>query len=96
VRGVGLRAGLYEVGPADRAVRFVKDATAYEEIQNEMQFVVVDGPPVSGERERVFAEPFSRLCHLLFSYPISDDKGALSPHARRVLAWIYGLGEGDT
>ena len=90
VRGAGLQAGLYEYEPEDGAIRFIKEGTGYRDIQNRNQFIVVDGPPVCGSKKRVSADPFSRLCHLLFPCPVSDDTGALSSHTRRVLEWIYG------
>ncbi len=91
VRGFRVRAGLYEVGPEDHTIRFVRDGMGYADIRNENQFVVVDGPPVSGAGKGASADSFSRLCHLLFSYPVSDAGGALSPHARLVLDWVYGM-----
>jgi len=93
IRGFRMRAGLYEVGPRDKAVRFVREGTGYRDIRNHNQFVVVDGPPLPGTGERISGDSFSRLCHLLFSYPVSDAGTALTPHARRVLDWIYGLND---
>jgi hypothetical protein len=90
-RGFRMQAGLYEVGPEDRAVRFVSEGTEYRDIRNENQFIVVDGPPASGAGEGASADSFSRLCHLLFPYPVSNARGALTPHARIVLEWIYGM-----
>jgi len=90
IRGLRMRAGLYEIEPKDQTIRFVRDETGYRGIQNEHQFIVVDGPPVSGAGEGQKRDPFSRLCHLLFSYPVSDRGTVLSPHVRLVLEWIYG------
>jgi len=91
VRGFGLRAGLYEAGPEDHVIRFVSDGTGYADIKNERQFIMVDGPPLSAAGEGASADSLSRLCHLLFSYPVADPAGALSPHARMVLEWVYGM-----
>lgn len=93
IRGFRVRPGLYEVGPRDKAVRFVREGTGYRDIRNQNQFVVMDGPPLSGTGGRISGDSFSRLCHLLFSYPVSDAGPALTPHARRVLHWIYGLND---
>lgn len=93
VRGFRMRAGIYEVEPGDPVIRFVRDGIEYADILNENQFIVVDGPPLSGTGERISEDSFSRLCHLLFSYPVSDAGAALSPHARRVLDWIYGIND---
>lgn len=93
LRGFRVRAGLYEVEPEDHAIHFVRDGMEYADIRNENQFIVVDGPPALGAVKGVFADSFSRLCHLLFSYPVSDAGGALLPHARMVLDWIYGLND---
>jgi hypothetical protein len=90
VRGFRVRAGLYEVTPREGAIRFVRDGMGYADIQNENEFVVVDGPPASGAGKGAPSDSFSRLCHLLFSYPVSDVGGALTPHASMALDWIYG------
>jgi len=93
IRGFRMRAGLYEVNPKNQTVRFVGDGTGYRDIGSENQFVVVDGPPASWSREMTSADSFSRLCHVLFSYPVSCGAADLSPHARLVLDWIYGIND---
>ena len=88
-RGLQLRPGLYEVGTEDRAIRFVKDATGYGDMENDNTFVLIDGPPNSRTVENPGLDPLCRLCHLLFPYPVSDEKGCLSDRAALVLDWIY-------
>jgi len=65
----------------------------YRDIQNENQFVLVDGPPVIGGNGAVSTDRLGRLCHILFSYPVVDKDGAMSPHTRVALEWIYGIGD---
>lgn len=93
VRGFRIRAGVYEVKPGDPVIRFVRDGMDYADISNENQFIVLDGPPAPKAVEKASGDSFSRLCHLLFPYPVADAGGALLPHARRVLDWIYGLND---
>ena len=85
-----LKAGIYEYSPDEDNIFFEGKGMEYRDMRNERQFVVVDGPPdVTGKGAG--ADPFSRLCHILFSYPVADDKGTLSPHVNHVLEWIYGI-----
>jgi len=91
VRGFRIRAGIYEVAPGDPVIRFVRDGMDYADISNENQFIVVDGPPAPDPAQKASWDSFSRLCHLLFPNPVSDAGGALTPHARRVLDWVYGM-----
>jgi len=84
-----LLPGLYEYEPGEKQFFFRRDAMEYRDIQNESQFVLVDGPPDIEGNGAVPTDPIDRLCHILFSYPVSDNKGALSRHARLVLEWIY-------
>lgn len=86
-----LLPGLYEYEPDEKRFFFIRDSLEYRDIQNENQFVLVDGPPDVGGNGAVFTDPLGRLCHLLFSYPISDNNGRLSQHARTVLEWVYGM-----
>ena len=90
-----LLPGLYEYEPNEKVFFFRRDAMEYRDIQNENQFVLVDGPPVIGGNGTVSTDPLGRLCHILFSYPVVDKDGAMSPHTRVALEWIYGIGHGD-
>ena len=86
-----LLPGLYEYEPAEKRFFFRRDAMEYRDIQNENQFVLVDGPPHIGGNGAVSTDPLARLCHILFSYPVVEKEGAMSPHARVALEWIYGI-----
>ena len=88
-----LLSGLYEYEPNEKRFFFRRTAIEYRDIQNENQFVLVDGPPDIGGNGAVFADPLGRLCHILFSYPVVDKDGAISTHARVALEWIYGIGD---
>jgi len=92
-RGLGVQAGIYEVGTEDDAIRFVGDGMEYADSRKVNQFIVVDGPPLPEAMGKTSPDPFSRLCHILFPLPVSDAGGGLTPHARRVLDWMYGLGD---
>ena len=93
VRFDRLLPGLYEYEPGEKRFFFRRDAMEYRDIQNENQFVLVDGPPNIGGNGAVSTDPLGRLCHILFSYPVVDKDGAMSPHARVVLEWVYGIGD---
>jgi len=90
VRGFDLRPGVYEAKLEDQTIRFVRDGIEYADIQNENQFVVVDGPPAPEAIKKRPPDPLYRLCHVLFPSPVARACGALSPHARGVLDWICG------
>jgi len=94
VRGFDLRPGVYETRWKGQAIRFVKDGIEYADIQNENQFAVVDGPPAPEAIEKRRPDPFYRLCHVLFPCPVADAQGGLTPHACRVLDWIYESSRG--
>jgi hypothetical protein len=89
IRGFGMRAGIYEAGWGDGAVRFVRDGIEYADICGEDQFAVVDGPPLPEIGDGPAQDPFRRLCHLLFPSAVTDAGGELTPHARRVIDWVY-------
>ncbi|MCJ7684170.1 MAG: ATP-grasp domain-containing protein [Desulfobacteraceae bacterium] len=93
VRFDRLLPGLYEYEPGEKRFFFRRDAMEYRDIQNENQFVLVDGPPNIGGSGAVSTDPLGRLCHMLFSYPVVDKDGAMSLHARVVLEWVYGIGD---
>ena len=87
-----LLPGLYEYDPGEKRFFFRRDAMEYRDIQNENQFVLVDGPPDVDGNGVVSTGPLGRLCHILFPYPVVGKECAMSPHARAVLEWIYGIG----
>ncbi len=110
-----LRPGLYEHNEKEKRISFVSPAYDYQDIRNDTQFVVIDGPLSStgplpfrkssdetgresprsgigyGASGEVFGstDPPYRLCRILFSYPIADMKGVVSPHALGVIDWVY-------
>jgi hypothetical protein len=86
-----LLPGLYEYDPGEKRVFFRRDAMEYRDIQNENQFVLVDGPPNIDGNDAASADPLDRLCHIVFSYPVVDKEGSMSPRARVALEWIYGI-----
>ncbi len=82
-------AGLYEYDPQKERMVFLKGAFDYREIKNERQFIITDGPPLNTEETFASSDPLSRLCRLLFSFPVTDEDGLLKPHARRAVDWVY-------
>jgi len=91
VRFDRLLPGLYQYEPGEKGFFFRRDAMEYRDIQNENQFVLVDGPPNIGGNNAVSTDPLGRLCHILFSNPVVDKDGVMSKHARVALEWIYGI-----
>jgi hypothetical protein len=85
----GLEAGLYECEKDGETISFVKGTTDYQEIRNERQFVVADGPPDTQGAALGSSDPLYRLCRLLFSYPIAGDDGALSRRALQAVDWVH-------
>lgn len=89
--GDGLpEAGLYERDPESGRIYFVDGASDYREIRNERQFIIIDGPPDTGENGLVLRDPLQRLCRILFPNPIVDERGALSPGVLSAADWVYG------
>ena len=86
-----LLPGLYEYVPGEKRIFFRREAMEYRDIQNENQFVLVDGPPNIDGNDAASAGPLDRLCHIVFSYPVVDKEGSMSPRARVALEWIYGI-----
>ena len=90
---IPLRAGLFEIGAHGRDIRFIREGIGYQDIENEHQFIITDGPPVSGSGSETSTDSLARLCHLLLSYPAADNAGCLSPRTRRILKWIYKMAD---
>ncbi len=83
-------AGLYERDPDSGRIYFVGGASDYREIRNERQFIIIDGPPDTGENDLALRDPLQRLCRILFPNPIVvDEGGTLSPEVLPAVDWIY-------
>jgi hypothetical protein len=85
-----LKAGLYEWDPDVEEVLFINEAFDYQEIRNERQFIIVDGPPDTGGELMAVSDPLHRLCRLLFSTPVVNDSGILSRRSLNTVEWVYG------
>ena len=85
----GTQPGLYEHDYKTGKISFVREATDYKDIENQSQFIIVDGPPVPGTEDSNPADPLYRLCRLLFSRPVVNERGDLSPHALFAANWAY-------
>lgn len=85
----GPDAGLYEYDLKKGSFFFIKGAFDYREIKNERQFIIADGPPENKETVFASSDPLFRLCRLLFSCSVVDEDGALEPHVRRAVDWVY-------
>lgn len=81
-----LKAGLHEHNPCKKEVFFVGECMDYEGIENDNQFIVIDGPLASPGSP----DPPHRFCRVLFPCPVADNSGVLTPHASSVIKWIYG------
>jgi len=88
-------AGLYECDPDSEKIFYVKEAMDYDEIRNERQFIIIDGPPDTSGKDFGSQDPLFRLCRILFSYPVVDNAGTFSKHAMRVIERIYEKIMGD-
>ncbi len=83
-----LDPGLYKYEPKNGKFHFLKETLSYGKIQSEKQFILSDGPRVEKSKQSAPRDSHSRLCRLLFSYPVVDIKGALSPLALLAAAWV--------
>ncbi len=84
-----LDAGLYEWDPDTGRIYFIEGASDYGEICNERQFIIIDGPPDTGENGVALQDPLQRVCRILFPNPIVNEKEALSPWALFAIDWVY-------
>jgi len=83
-----LNPGLYEYEPTNGGFRFLKETWEYQHIQNENQFILSDGPRLPADKGSHRRDSHSRLCRLLFSYPVMGMEGALSPQALLAAEWV--------
>ncbi len=90
ILGSRVKPGLYESDLEGKRFRFIKEAIGYEAIQNPRQFLVIDGPPDTEGHSDPSSNGLYRLCHVLFSYPVINQDGVLSPHARLTVQWVHG------
>jgi len=82
-------AGLYERDLESGRIYFVDGASDYREIHNERQFIIIDGPPDTGENSLTLRDPLQRLCRILFPNPIVDEGERLSPEVLPAVNWVY-------
>jgi hypothetical protein len=82
-------AGLYEHDPDSGSIYFVDGASDYREIRNERQFIIIDGPPATGEKGLALRDPLQRLCRILFPNPIMNERETLTPWVLDAVDWVY-------
>ena len=70
-----LRAGIWEYNRENRACSFRKESLDLGEAKSPWQFVIADGPPDGGTIGIGSMDPLRRLCRILFSYAIENEKG---------------------
>ena len=83
-----VRPGLYEYSPSKKGFHFVKETMAYQDIGNENQFILADGPMHVKAGDVTQEDSHDRLCRLLFSCPVVDRNGMLSPQALSAVNWV--------
>ena len=91
-KGMVLKAGLYEYDRKNAGFRFIKETLEYHDLQSEGQFIMSDGPRyIKGHKNGTdLRDSHGRLCRLLFSYPVVDSGGGLSPRAFQAAQWVGG------
>ena len=82
-----LRAGVWEYNREDGTCSFRKESLDLGEAKAPWQFVIADGPPDGGTVKYGSADPLRRLCRILFSYSIEDEKG-LREEIPAIVNWI--------
>lgn len=80
-----LRAGLYEFQPQEGTAQFLMESIEFAHIQNAHQFIVADGPFIPKETS---TESHSRLCRLLFNYPVANGNRNISSEALSAADWV--------
>ncbi|MFH1351166.1 MAG: ATP-grasp domain-containing protein [Pseudomonadota bacterium] len=84
-----LEAGLYEFDPETGRIHFLHEALDYPEIQNDRQFIVIDGPPDMGAEGAIFQDPLQRICRILFPFPILNEQEPFFSRALTISENIY-------
>jgi hypothetical protein len=82
----GLRGGLYESAAEGGDAFYVGEAVGYDEILNQRQFIIIDGPP---DGEVGSDDSLYRLCRLLFPRPLTESDGGISRSALRTAEWVH-------
>lgn len=82
-------AGLYECEPDTGRIYYVGEAADFMAFRNERQFIIIDGPPHTPEKNVTAGDPFQRLCRILFPNAILNDGETLSQRARMAADWVY-------
>jgi len=92
---VSLKPGLYEYDPMNGGIHFLRETLNYQDIKSEKQFILSDGPRIEKSNEPPSQDSHSRLCRLLFSYPVVDMAGRLSSQALSAAAWAREKAAGE-
>ena len=87
-RNASLKSGLYEYEPTNGGFCFLKETLEYQHIQSKNQFILSDGPRLATDKASRGRDSHSRLCRLLFSYPVMSTNGTLSPQALLAAEWV--------
>jgi hypothetical protein len=85
-----LRAGVHESDPQTGAISFLKEGLDYQDLTNDDQFIIADGPPDRAEGAFVPADSLYRLCRVLFPHPVVDDAGGLTQRTQHTIDWVHG------
>lgn len=82
--------GVYGLDPKTGDMSLVTEDCDFKEIRGKRQFMLVDGPPEGPAPQK---DPLFRWCRLLFSHPVADTQGRLSPETmlcvNRVLDGVF-------
>jgi hypothetical protein len=83
-----IKAGLYDVG--SEGIYFLREASEYQDIEKESQFVIVDGPGETNGVKFAPEDSLFRLCRVLFRTPVINRAGHLTAPARKAADWVHG------
>jgi len=88
VRGESPLSGLYKLDPESGRIHFLGGGCDYTHIRDENQFIIIDGPPATGQKGMIFRDSLHRLCRILFPQPIIDEQDNISARALFVADWV--------
>ncbi|MBF0551120.1 MAG: ATP-grasp domain-containing protein [Deltaproteobacteria bacterium] len=83
-----LRAGLYRFHRSDGHIDYLKDEITFQDMNNDDEFIVTDGVPHIGE-VLPSKDEFSRICRILFPYPITESANHLKPEVMTIIDQVY-------
>jgi formate-dependent phosphoribosylglycinamide formyltransferase (GAR transformylase) len=83
-----LEVGVYNFNPKNKKFVFKKEAIFYDDLENDNDFILVDGVPKKGTEIKKWSR-LARICHVLFLGNILQSNGHLKDKNLKIVRSIY-------